>query len=49
MPKYFADYDTNSTLYFQEELNEKHSGIPHGGFVIRTGVTGKDLEHHQRD
>ena len=27
-------------------MNEKHSGIPHGGFVIRTGVTGKDLEHH---
>ena len=46
MPKYFADYDTTVHFISQEELNEKHSGIPHGGFVIRTGVTGKDLEHH---
>ena len=46
MPNYFADYDT--TVYFisQEELNEKHSGIPHGGVVIRTGKTGKDLAHN---
>ena len=46
MPKYFADYDTTVHFISQEELNEKHSGIPHGGFVIRTGITGKDLEHH---
>ena len=46
MPKYFADYDTTVHFISQEELNEKHSGIPHGGFVIRTGVTGKNLEHH---
>ncbi len=45
MPNYFADYDT--TVYFisQEELNEKHSGIPHGGFVIRTGRTGLDRQN----
>ena len=46
MPKYFSDYDTTVHFISQEELNEKHSGIPHGGFVIRTGVTGKELEHH---
>ena len=46
MPNYFSDYDTTVHFISQEELNEKHSGIPHGGFVIRTGVTGKDLEHH---
>ena len=28
-----------------EELKQNHSGIPHGGFVIRTGVTGKEGEH----
>ncbi len=46
MPNYFADYDT--TVYFisQEELNQNHSGIPHGGFVIRSGKTGAGLEHH---
>ena len=34
MPKYFADYDTTVHFISQEELNEKHSGIPHGGFVF---------------
>ena len=45
MPKYFADYDT--TVYFitKEELDREHSGIPHGGFVIRTGKTGLSGEH----
>lgn len=45
MPNYFADYDT--TVYFisMEELRRDHSGIPHGGFVIRTGKTGKNTEH----
>ncbi|MBE6673976.1 MAG: diaminopimelate dehydrogenase [Ruminococcaceae bacterium] len=45
MPNYFSDYDTTVNFISQEELNEKHSGIPHGGFVIRSGKTGKDLEH----
>ena len=46
MPNYFADYDTTVHFISQEELNEKHSGIPHGGFVIRSGKTGFDLEHN---
>ena len=45
MPNYFADYDTTVNFISQEELKEKHSGIPHGGFVIRSGKTGKDLEN----
>ena len=40
MPAYFAPYDTTVTFITQEELNRDHAGIPHGGFVIRTGKTG---------
>ncbi len=45
MPNYFADYDTAVNFITEEELNKNHSGIPHGGFVIRTGKTGNDSEH----
>ena len=45
MPNYFADYDTTVNFISQEELNEKHSGIPHGGFVIRSGKTGWNNEN----
>ena len=45
MPNYFADYDTTVHFISQEELNEKHGGLPHGGVVIRSGVTGKNGEH----
>lgn len=45
MPNYFADYDTTVHFITQDELNEKHSGIPHGGFVIRSGVTGNGNKH----
>ena len=47
MPAYFADYDTTVHFITAEELKEKHSGIPHGGFVIRSGRTGLALEHKQ--
>ena len=40
MPNYFVDYDTTVTFISQEELNSNHAGIPHGGFVIRSGKTG---------
>ncbi len=46
MPNYFADYDTTVHFISQEELKREHSGIPHGGFVIRTGKTGASLEHN---
>ncbi|MBQ4161185.1 MAG: diaminopimelate dehydrogenase [Clostridia bacterium] len=46
MPNYFADYDTTVHFISKEELMRDHSGIPHGGFVIRTGKTGANLEHN---
>ncbi|MEE1283926.1 MAG: diaminopimelate dehydrogenase [Acutalibacteraceae bacterium] len=45
MPNYFADYDTTVNFISQEELNANHAGIPHGGFVIRSGKTGANLEN----
>ena len=45
MPNYFADYDTTVHFISEEELKRDHSGIPHGGFVIRSGRTGANLEH----
>ncbi|MBO4262056.1 MAG: diaminopimelate dehydrogenase [Clostridia bacterium] len=45
MPNYFADYDTTVHFISMEELKRDHAGIPHGGFVIRTGATGKDKEN----
>lgn len=45
MPNYFSDYDTTVTFISQEELDRDHKGIPHGGSVIRTGVTGADEEN----
>lgn len=45
MPNYFADYDTTVHFITQEELQKEHSGIPHGGFVIRTGRTGWENEN----
>ena len=46
MPNYFADYDTTVNFITEEELQRDHGGIPHGGFVIRSGRTGKELEHN---
>ena len=45
MPNYFADYDTTVHFITEEELLRDHSGIPHGGFVIRAGKTGANGEH----
>ncbi len=47
MPNYFADYDTTVHFITMKELKEKHSGIPHGGFVLRSGKTGFEHEHDQ--
>ena len=47
MPNYFEPYDTTVHFISQEELDRDHSGIPHGGFVIRSGVTGQDGETKQ--
>lgn len=45
MPNYFADYDTTVHFINEEELLANHSGIPHGGFVLRSGVTGWNKEN----
>ena len=45
MPIYFADYDTTVHFISMEELKANHSGIPPGGFVIRTGKTGWNAEN----
>lgn len=44
MPNYFADYDTTVHFISEEELKKNHSGIPHGGFVFRSGKTGWNKE-----
>ena len=45
MPNYFADYDTTVHFITEEEMKANHRGLPHGGSVIRTGVTGFNNEH----
>ncbi len=45
MPNYFADYDTTVHFISEEELLRDHSGIPHGGFVLRSGSTGWEKEN----
>ena len=45
MPNYFADYDTIVHFITAEELRRDHAGIPHGGFVIRTGKTGLNKQN----
>ena len=45
MPNYFADYNTTVHFVSQEELNEKHGGLPHGGVVVRSGATGANGEN----
>ncbi len=45
MPAYFADYDTTVHFISKEELAEKHSAMPHGGFVIRSGQTADGCKH----
>lgn len=46
MPNYFADYDTTVHFISKAELDRDHSGIPHGGFVIRSGKTGLNGENN---
>jgi diaminopimelate dehydrogenase len=47
MPNYFADYDTTVEFISMEEMRANHSGLPHGGSVIRSGVTGWNGECRQ--
>ena len=45
MPNYFSDYDTTVHFISEDELKKHHSGIPHGGFVFRSGKTGWEEEN----
>jgi diaminopimelate dehydrogenase len=47
MPNYFADYDTTVEFISMEEMQRDHAGLPHGGSVIRSGVTGWNGECRQ--
>ena len=47
MPNYFTDYDTTVHFISMEELKRDHGGLPHGGFVLRSGVTGVNGETKQ--
>ncbi len=47
MPNYFDEYDTTVHFITQEEMNRDHSGIPHGGFVMRSGATGENGQTSQ--
>ena len=47
MPGYFADYDTTVNFVTEEELKTNHTGLPHGGRVIRSGITGLNGENRE--
>ena len=47
MPNYFADYDTTVEFITAEQMRQDHAGLPHGGNVIRSGITGWNGESHQ--
>ena len=47
MPAYFADYDTTVEFISAEVMQRDHAGLPHGGSVIRSGITGWNGEHSQ--
>ena len=46
MPNYFDEYNTTVNFISEEELLKEHSGLAHGGFVIRSGKTGQDKQHN---
>ena len=48
MPDYFADYDTSVYFIDQQTLDSEHSKMPHGGFVIRSGISGIDNEQNDQ-
>ena len=47
MPNYFAPYDTTVEFISMEEMVKNHAGLPHGGSVIRSGITGWNGENKQ--
>lgn len=47
MPNYFEPYNTTVHFISQEEMDRNHKALPHGGFVLRSGVTGIQGETKQ--
>ncbi|SFG31751.1 diaminopimelate dehydrogenase [Oribacterium sp. WCC10] len=45
MPDYYADYDVTIHFISEEEMKKEHAALPHGGFVMRSGVTGNGQQH----
>ncbi len=41
MPKYFSDYNTTVKFIDMDEFERDHSRMNHGGFVLRSGITGE--------
>ena len=44
MPGQFKEYDTEVLFVSKEEMKEKHSAYPHGGFVLTSGITGDNRQ-----
>lgn len=47
MKNYFDEYDTSVTFLSEEEFDANHNKMPHGGFVMRSGMTGDGEQTHQ--
>ena len=47
MPAYFEPYNTSVYFISMEEMKRDHAELPHGGSVIRTGVSGEENCHKQ--
>ena len=47
MPDYYSDYDVTVHFISEDEMKRDHAELPHGGFVMRSGVTGDQGEHHE--
>lgn len=47
MPNYFEPYDTEVNFITEEEFKANHTSMPHGGRVIRSGITGieRNVKH----
>lgn len=48
MPDYFSDYDTTVNFIDAQTFSEQHSSMPHGGFVIRSGVSGSEADSNKQ-
>lgn len=45
MPNYFDEYNTTVNFISDAEFDAEHTGMPHGGDVIRLGKTSEGVQH----